>query len=143
MDIMQILETFKNPETIHSLSMSDKLMASLVVTILGMGITFVALVLLWGCISLMSSVLVKSADKKASNAVTDKKQAPVAAAASAPVSTVDETEDEELIAVIAAAVAASLNTSIHNIIVKNIVQVNDSTPSWGKAGRVEQMNTRF
>ncbi|MBJ2356564.1 hypothetical protein, partial [Sphaerochaeta sp. S2] len=56
---------------------------------------------------------------------------------------VEEDEDEELIAVISAVIAASLNTSIHNIVVKNIVRSNDHSPSWAKTGRIEQMNTRF
>ncbi|RKD20956.1 hypothetical protein BET04_08935 [Caminicella sporogenes] len=51
-----------------------------------------------------------------------------------------EENDEELVAVITAAIAASLNTSTHNIIVKNIIRIPDTTPVWGKAGRLEQMN---
>jgi hypothetical protein len=36
-----------------------------------------------------------------------------------------------------------MNTSIHNIVVKNVVRVNDHAPSWAKTGRIEQINTRF
>lgn len=139
MDIVQMLEIFKDPNTIHTLSTGDKLGMSMVVTLLGMSITFVALVLLWCCISLMSKVLLsKSNDEK-----PVAKPKPVKAAAAVEAVEANNDEDEELIAVISAAVAASLNTSIHNIIVRNVVQVSDNTPAWGRVGRSEQMNTRF
>ena len=141
MDITYIMEVFKDPNTIHTLSMGEKMSATLFVTILGMGITFTALVFIWGCIAVMSRAL-KNYDNKATAPQAAKKAAP----APTPVveaAAVEEAEDEELIAVISAAVAASLNTSVHNIIVRNIVPVQDTTPSWGRAGRMEQMNTRF
>ena len=91
---------------------------------------------LWFAISILTSVF-KALDK------SNKKPEPVQKVNN--IVAVEETEenDEELIAVIAAAVAATMNTSIHNIVVKNVVQVNDHSPSWAKTGRIEQMNTRF
>ncbi|AOY78221.1 hypothetical protein BJL90_04120 [Clostridium formicaceticum] len=49
-------------------------------------------------------------------------------------------DDTELVAVITAGIAASLHTSTHNIIVKNIIRVPDTTPVWGKLGRIQQIN---
>lgn len=137
---------FINPDTFYTLSTSERLVTALFVTLLGMGITFVALVSIWGLTVLMSKVLTSfdnknkiaaaatvSADKPSSHKV----EAPVAAAAPA------QEEDENLIAVLTAAIAASLNTSMHNIVVRNVRPIPDQTPLWSRAGRTEQMNTRF
>ncbi|WIF95650.1 OadG family protein [Caminicella sporogenes] len=132
---MSFIEKFTNPELIHSLSLGEKLLASIYVTILGMSATFAALVILWGCIIIMSKLLNTSKPKKETVEV---KSVPVSQA-NVPAFQVEE-DDEELIAVITAAIAASLNTSTHNIIVKNIIRIPDATPVWGKAGRLEQMN---
>ncbi|SHK22779.1 sodium pump decarboxylases, gamma subunit [Caminicella sporogenes DSM 14501] len=132
---MGLLEKFTSPELIHSLSLGEKLLASIYVTILGMSATFAALIILWGCIIIMSKLLNTSKPKEETVEVK-----------SVPTSQVNvsvpevEENDEELVAVITAAIAASLNTSTHNIIVKNIIRIPDTTPVWGKAGRLEQMN---
>ena len=45
----------------------------------------------------------------------------------------------ELVAVITAAIAVSLNTSTHNIVVKNIRRRQDTTPVWSKFNRIQQL----
>ncbi len=138
MSVTELLQRFADPEIFATMSWGDKLVASLYVTALGMIITFAALVLLWG-ITIFYSRLVRSAEeRKNANKVTA--VAPAAPTpAPAPLAVAAE-EDEELIAVISAAVAASMNTSIHNIVVRNIVRVGDATPAWGRAGRNDQMS---
>lgn len=138
MQELTLLEKFANPDLIHSLSMGEKLLASSYVTILGMGVTFTALVILWGLVALMSKMLMsKNAPKQETPKV-------VATPAPAPEIKAEVAEnEEELVAVITAAIAASLQTSTHNILVKNIVRLPDPTPSWGRMGRLEQMNSRF
>ncbi|MCT4620732.1 MAG: OadG family protein [Marinisporobacter sp.] len=139
MDNLSLLEKFADPEIMQTLSMGEKMLASLYVMILGMAVTFVALCILWGLIIIMSNV-VNGAKKKETNVV----KAPVPVAAPAPVAEVEkEEENEELVAVITAAIAASLQTSTHNIIVRNITRVSDATPAWGRMGRMEQMNNNF
>lgn len=132
-----LLEKLANPDLIHTLTVGEKLQGSLMVTALGMGITFASLILIRYLTSLLSYMVAKieNKGKPAVNVVETPKAAPVVEAV------VEEEDDEELIAVISAAVAASLNTSIHNIIVRNIVRVNDETPAWGQAGRLEQLNS--
>lgn len=132
----QLLEMFKDSEQIANMASSDKVLVTLFVAALGMGVTFAVLIFLWFCISMFAKVInAAQSTKSAKGSVTEVKEVE---------SIIEEVnEDEELIAVIAAAVAASLNTSIHNIVVKNIVSVNDHSPSWSKTGRIEQMNTRF
>ncbi|MBF4695600.1 OadG family protein [Fusibacter ferrireducens] len=134
---MQILENFKHAETFAQMTLGDKMMATLYVILLGMGITFVALILIWALTALMSRII-RAVEGGSKPAVTE------AVAPKAPAqTTVNEEEDEALIAVITAAIAASLNTSMHNIIVTNITRINDETPVWGRAGRSDVMNSRF
>ncbi len=133
----ELLEMFRDPNTISAMSANDKVLVTLFVAGLGMAVTFAVLVFLWFCISVLTKVLNKKPEPK-STKVTE-----VAAVTETKVVEEVNEEDEELVAVIAAAVAASMNTSIHNIVVKNIVSISDQSPSWSKTGRIEQMNTRF
>jgi sodium pump decarboxylase gamma subunit len=137
--INELLEIVKgDPRAIDTLTMSEKTTLILFVAGLGMAVTFAVLVFLWFMISVVSKILA-SAEKR------NQKPEKVEIVETSVPTVVEENEedDEELIAVLAAAVAASLNTSIHNIIVKNVVRTNDHSPSWAKTGRIEQMNTRF
>jgi sodium pump decarboxylase gamma subunit len=136
-DIIEMLKA--DPRAIDTLTMSEKTLMILFVAGLGMAVTFAVLVFLWITIVIMTKVFA-TLDK--SNAKPAKVQE-VTPAVAVEDTEVEEEEDEELIAVIAAAIAASLNTSIHNIVVKNVVRTNDHSPSWAKTGRIEQMNTRF
>ncbi len=135
-EILTMLQS--DPRSVDLLSSSEKAFLILFVAGLGMAVTFAVLLFLWFSITVLTNVMKTFSAKKAKpSQLTQVKQTEQA------VAVVEEDEDEELIAVIAAAVAASLNTSIHNIVVKNIVRVNDHSPSWAKTGRIEQMNTRF
>ena len=51
--------------------------------------------------------------------------------------------EEELIAVLTAAVAATLNTSAYNLKIKSFRRVDDRTPAWNQAGRVDIMGSRL
>jgi len=107
----------------------------LLVTALGMGVTFAALIALSFMLDLMKILFYKDSSKAP---VKVEPQAKVVAPES--IAPAAEEENEELVAVITAAVAASLNTSTHNIVVRNIVRLPDATPTWGRAGRIDQMN---
>jgi sodium pump decarboxylase gamma subunit len=138
---MHVLENFKHADTFVQMSMSEKLIATGYVIILGMGITFVALILIWWITVLMSKTIQKF---EAKTTITEGKvnavQSPVVVS---QVSEQSNNEDEALIAVISAAIAASMNTSMQNIRVTNIRRIADSTPTWGKSGRNDVMNARF
>lgn len=73
------------------------------VALVGMSTVFVGLIILIGLIKLMEMIMTGGKGKK-------KAEAPAPAAAPAPVAeeAVEETDDDELIAVIAAAVAAAM-----------------------------------
>jgi len=132
------LNLLRDASLLETASLSDKLIGCLIVTIIGMGITFTALLILWVSMIIMSRLL---NPKKKEEAVKVIKQETVK-----DISEVLEEEEEdieELVAVISAAIASSLNTSIHNIIVQNIVRVPDEKPAWNKVGIIDQINTRF
>lgn len=135
MENLSLLERFANPDLIQNMSLGEKFLASGIVALLGMAITFVVLMIIWGLIIIMTKFVSGSQPKKEAVKIVKP-----AALAPQPAATETAEDSEELIAVITAAVAASLNTATHNIVVKNIVRMPDVTPAWGRAGRVEQMN---
>lgn len=138
MNIAELMNIFSNPETIKTLAMGDKMMGVAVTVLLGMGITVVALIFIQFLIGFMTSMLVEKPKTEEVNTASSPKSEAAA---------VQEEEiaanDEELVAVIAAAVAAHLGTSSSNLVIRNIARVADATPTWGRAGIVEQMNARF
>ncbi|ABW18003.1 OadG family protein [Alkaliphilus oremlandii] len=130
---MNLLETMKT--SMDGLTFGERFLGSLQVTLLGMGIVFISLAVLYFSIVFMNFVI---------NGGKNAKPNPVK-----PI-VVEETpeeevvvDDTELIAVITAAIAASLQTTTSNIVVRNITRVHDTTPSWARIGRVEQINSRF
>lgn len=139
MTITELLTRFSNPEVMQTLSISDKLTAGLVTTILGMGITFTALILLQFIISWMDKILnngKKAPIKPAATKVTEAKQ---------PDNAQENHyhDDKELVAVIATAIAMKMRTSVDNIVIKNIEKLDDRSPAWNRAGIIEQMNSRL
>jgi sodium pump decarboxylase gamma subunit len=136
---MTILERFADPNLLTQMTAGEKFTAAMITTGLGMGITFMALVLLWGVIIVMTKLLNPEKEKASVNVV--EKPAPVQ-----EISAAEETVEGisgELVAVISAAIAASMNTSIHNIVVRNVVRTSNQAPAWNSAGQQEQMNARF
>lgn len=128
MVVTELLAQFADPEVIHTLSVADKLIAGLVATILGMGITFAALIILQFVIVLMDKLTRQSAQ-------------PAQPATPPPQPT--PSPDSELIAVISAVIAMQLKTPVSNIIIKNIKQIESPSPPWSMAGIREQMNSRL
>ena len=139
MEKMTLIDRFANPELIKTMPFGEKMLASLYVTLLGMAITFVALMILWIMITAMSRILgTKPAKKEEPAKAAEKTLSPIEEESANK----EEETDDAIVAVIAAAAAASMNTSIHNIIVKNIRRTPDTAPAWGRTGRLEQMKTR-
>ncbi len=57
MDISKLMAIFSDPNSIHSLSSLEKLQGTLFTVAMGMGVTFVVLVVLQFCIILMPKML--------------------------------------------------------------------------------------
>lgn len=134
---MSLLERFADPGLIGAMSFGEKMLASVYVAMLGMGITFLALVLLWAAIAAMSRILASAEKRKAAPAVM---VAPQAAA----VPQAEPAQDEsELVAVIAAAIAAATGRDIERIVVRDIRRVGEGQPIWRQAGIQRQVSKRM
>ena len=137
MTINEIMDIFSNPETIHSLSFGEKLLGVGFTMVLGMGITFISLVILKGVMQVMTKVLV---EKEKPVAVTET----VAAAPQPEIKEVEKSQnDEAVIAAITVALSAKLKTPIGNIVIRNIRKVEGAQHPWNHVGIIEQMNSRL
>lgn len=136
---MSLLERLADPAEFAFMTMSEKLVGTLYVSILGIGITFLVLLFLQYAIVLMS-LLVNGPRKKAPVAVTESN-----VSLEKPLPALEQEalqDDDELIAVITAAVAACLGRPVDSFVVRNVQRAADGSPNWAKAGLVEQMNIR-
>ena len=136
-----LMDLFRDPNTIHSLTMGEKMVGSLMTMILGLGITFTVLILIWIFISIMGKVL--EAASKPKEAKVDQKATPAQAEAAAPAEATAEASDNDLVAVISAAIAAYEGASAaDNLVVRKITRLSgDSTP-WAASAGEARMATR-
>lgn len=132
---MSLMEQFANPDTMHSLTMGEKLAGAGITTLMGMGITFVVLILLWGCITLMTKFTNRPAKQVEAPQAAAPAQAPVPAA-------VQAAADDSLMAVISAAIAAYEGGAASNLVVRKIRRISGDTTAWGDAGRADCIESR-
>jgi sodium pump decarboxylase gamma subunit len=116
---MNIIQELATNET---LPMADKLQGALVVTLLGVSITFIVLVLLLFIIKSMEFIFKPAPVKTESQPVQE----------AAPV--VDQFITEEEVAAVTAAIIAHTNKK--NIIISSIREIK---PSWRNAAKLEQL----
>lgn len=147
MNITQILEIFSDKEMIQTLSFSEKMLGVAVTVILGMGLTFLVLIVLQYLIGVLTSFMIAkpsdknkqtnntSEDKKVTKEIVNEQDDDIIED-----SIVDNTE--ELVAAITAALTLKLGRE-NRFIVKDIVRVADNTPVWNRTGLLEQMTSRF
>lgn len=120
------------------MSISEILSTGASVSVIGLGIVFAVLIILWGVLEAMRLIFDDSRkQKKAEKAPQSVAEAPAPAPAPqpAPVVVAAESEDEEVVAVIMAAIASSLNTSTYNLRIRSIKRTDGG---WVKAARAEQ-----
>lgn len=141
MEELTLMQKFADPQIIESLSAGEKATGALITTIMGMGITFIVLILLWGILALFARIF----EGKKMQTISESTPAPVTSA-SAPVTAavnMPATEDDaELAAVIAAAIAASTGQSTDHFVVRKINRASGFIPAWGKAGQKESLDSR-
>jgi sodium pump decarboxylase gamma subunit len=133
MDTMELMAKFADPETLKTLSMTQRLIAGLVTTVLGMGITFISLIILQFVIGLMAKF---TGVKEQKPQIIGPALAPAAAAETQKTSK----ESEELVAAITVALAVQLDVAANNIVIRNIRKVEDYSPAWNRVGIAELMN---
>ena len=137
---MGLMDKFADPSLFDSLSFGDKMAGSAITMLMGMGITFVVLMLLWGVFALMGKFMSSSAKKgdKASAAET-KANATPSVAAPAPAAKTDDV----LTAVIAAAIAAYQSEGgTGNLVVRKIQRLSGETTLWTNAAREDCIESR-
>ena len=129
---MSLMEMFADPALFESLSMGEKMLGSFITMCMGMGITFLILLLLWLIIAIMNKVMNTGGKEQVAAPPADRAAAPVASAK----------DDGVLIAVIAAAVATASGTSVNNLVVRKISRVTGDLPSWAVAGTADCIESR-
>lgn len=125
MNLSELMQLFSSSETIHSLGLSDKILASLITTLLGVGITFCALIILLVVISWMRKL-------------TQTQNSP-----EVPQQHTEQTDEAEIVAAITAAIAMTMQSRQSNIVIRNIRRVNDFHPQWNRAGIRSQLNSNL
>ena len=115
----------------------DNLLFGLGVTAVGMLVVFFGLIVLIGLIKIMT-LLSQSKKPKEKEAVAP---APVAAPAPVEAEAAAPTQDDVLIAVISAAVAAAMGEET-GFVVRRVRRISNA-PAWQRAGRDEQVYSRF
>ena len=136
---MGLMEKFSNPELFTSLGFGEKMAGSAITMLMGMGITFCVLLLLWGFVGLMGTAMnMSKKGDKAPQTTTDAAAPPSAAADITDHSAIDE----NVIAVIAAAIAAYEGGSPNNLVVRKIRRISGETTAWGDAGRADCIESR-
>lgn len=131
---MTLMEQFADPKLVGSLSFGDKMIGSTITMIMGMGITFAILIIIWIFISIMGKCLGISERKKSTPAV-----AAAAAPAAAPAEVVS---NDGLVVVVAAAVAAYQGANASNLVVKKITRISGESTPWGVSGLEDRLETR-
>ncbi|MGL4484544.1 MAG: OadG family protein [Anaerovoracaceae bacterium] len=130
---LTLMEKFADPASEHGLTMSEMVQGGLITTVMGMGITFAVLILLWILISIMSKIFASTGKKE-----KKQKVAPVAA-----VQTQAEGISPEVVVAITAALEAAAGPNVvNNLIVKKINRVAGSAPAWNAAGRNDCVQSR-
>lgn len=129
-----ILTQLANPETMKTLSFSQKMWGGVLVTVFGMGITFISLVTLQFIIYLLAKLTVKTEKTPM--------QPQVASISERAASPQHSHNEEELIAVVSAAVAMMMQRSTGEIRIRHIRKIEEPS-SWNRTGMLEQMNTRL
>lgn len=133
MDTVELLTKFADPEAMKALTTTQRVVAGLITTALGMGITFISLIILQVIMVIMAKLTAGKAAKK-------EQITPLTTAEGKTAVADNLLQDEEIIAAITTALALQLKTSVSDIVIRNIEKVEASSTAWHKAGLAEHMN---
>ena len=125
------------------MSILDKLGFAFLVMLIGLLIVFFGLIILICLIKLMSIIVGALTGKKKEQAAPA--PAPVVVPEPVAEAAAEETglENDELIAVITAALAAFNKDGNKTLVVRSVRRAAAKTPAWTKAGRADQLASRF
>lgn len=121
----------------ESMSLGEKFVNSIAITILGMLVVFSVLIIISYSLDLLRILFSKESEKKN----TPNEIKPVTQ--SAAVAATNDEDDIELLVIITAAIAAETETSADSIIVRSITPILQKSNMWATAGRQHQMLERL
>lgn len=144
MNELGLMQRFADPALFDTLDGGEKLIASLITTLTGMGVTFSVLIIIWAAIAIMARLLKTKAPKKESStapspaAATKADQTTVTTATQQDIGT-----NNELIAVIMAAIAANEGTEyVNDLVVRKINRASGSRTAWNVASTADCIDSR-
>ena len=129
---MDLMSYMKDPALFETLSFGQKMTGGVITAVLGLGITFIALIVLMYSIKAMHNIMAKREAKSATESL------PTTAAAAKPATAAVVEDDDEIIAVISAAIASLTGGTA---IVKNVYRAPVDT-GWTTCGREEVFGSR-
>ena len=135
---MDLMAMMKDPSLFEQLSFGQKMTGGLYTMILGLGITFIALIVLMYATKIMHGIMSRKANKEAAKTAAPAESLPTTAAAARTATAAVVEDDDEIIAVIAAAVASLTGGTG---IVKNIYRAPVES-GWTASGREELFGSR-
>ncbi|MDO4485475.1 MAG: OadG family protein [Bacillota bacterium] len=142
---MGLMDKFANPELFDSLSFGDKMIGSTITLIMGMGITVVVLIVLWGFVAVMGKAM-GAASKKGDKAPAKAEAVATPSVAAAPVTPAAPAAGNDaavIAAVIAAAVAAYEGSGgTGNLVVRKISRISGETTPWSLAAKEDCIESR-
>ena len=125
---MSLMDKFSDPSLFDSLGFGEKMMGSLITMIMGMGITFCVLLILWGFVAIMGRCI-SSVGKGKKVQETPAVDATPSQAAVPVVS-----NDDITVAVIAAALEAyRADGGTGSLIVRKITRISGESTPWSNA----------
>lgn len=147
MNDLSIMQKFADPKLFDTLSFGEKSIGAFITTLMGMGITFSVLILLWGLIALMAKLTAeKPKPPKGNLDEASVKTAPATNTAAATTTNASITPgiSPELIAVITAAIESfeGKTANAGNLIIRKISRAAGQATSWGNAGTSEAIASR-
>lgn len=127
---MSLMDKFSDPSLFDSLGFGDKMMGSLITMIMGMGITFCVLLLLWGFVAIMGRCISSVGKSKK----VQETPAADATPSRAAVPVVSVSNDDITVAVIAAALEAyRADGGTGSLIVRKITRIPGESTPWSNA----------
>jgi len=142
MDHLSVMERFADPEYFDTLTMGEKAIGGGITTLMGMGVTFIILILLAGIIVVMARLLNKTEKKPKSGDAVSATETKTSSQSGAMAQTL-ETNQGDLIAVIMAAIASFEGNSVtSNLVVRKINRVAGPALAWNTAGQQDCIASR-
>ncbi|MCR5482609.1 MAG: OadG family protein [Clostridia bacterium] len=138
---LSLMEKFADPTLIPDLSMAERLQGAGITALMGMGVTFSILILLWFAVAMMTRIFKAAAKKPAAPAAPAASAAPAPTPSAAPVA--PAANDDQLVAVIAAAIAAYEGSgAASNLVVRKITRISGPDTAWSVAGHQDCAESR-